>query len=910
MTFLGRAERGAARLWRALIRLLVLLTLLMSFRAPALAQQALQFHVSTQGNDQWSGRSEQSSAAGQGPLRTWAAAQGAVRRELARMRAGQQPWQPIQVIFLPGDYALEREMRFAAEDAGEPDAPVSYIARTPGTVRISGGRRLVLASGQGASGVGLTGLPQGWNPADPGQLYVGGRRAVLARQPDAGREWFVAQAASLPGQAAGPGKAGFMPPDEARRWLEQVPARDRQRAFVNVYQSWTNSLHHLGGDVAGGANGAVWQVVPAALWAFVSQGRSQRFHIENVPAALDAPGEWIGDEGRITYLPRAQETPAAIGRDAVLAVLERLVVFDERAAAGSIHDIRFDGLVFEHVRQSIPAGGLLDWQAAVKTGAAVEVNNAVRIDFDRCTVRHTGGYGLWLRSQVRDSRITRSTFDDLGGGGIKVGLPNQKSADPPATGMNEISQNIVRHTGQIMAGAIGIWIGQSWDNVVRHNLIAYTTYTAISVGWKWGYGEPSAGRNTIEANLIHNIGQGMLADLGGIYTLGPSPGTVIRGNVIREVRGYRDYGAGAWGIYNDEGTSGVLVTNNVVIGTNSGAYHLHYGRDNLIRSNLFAGGLTAEIRITKGNPNGVSVTLEDNLIDTTAAKPLDGSFGERDAFFRGNRLRAVDQGGQPVRADRCGDGCRAADVHVRADSRPNRIELDGLDPAEAARWAAIVREAGPDGLTAGQLGTVDLTPPVILTAGVQPFMLDLAGVPVGSRPPGLTYYASAEHPQAIAVTAWPDDASRKCLKFTDGDAGPRYEPFAFVKPFYREGAAEVEFDLWVDDRVEFIHEWRDMASPYRVGPSLQILPRGIVINGRVVGPVTPRQWLHVSIRAPLGARAGHWDLDITGAAEVHLKQLDVPGKPGDWRHLEWLGFVSNTAGASEACLAGLSVRPR
>jgi Right handed beta helix region len=605
-------------------------------QAQATPPAPVRLFVGPQGDDLWSGRSEQVAAASrQGPLRTWSAAQAQVRQLLDQMRRGLLSRRPVQVVFLPGEYMLDQELHFSAADSGEPDAPVSFVAQTTGTVRVSGGKRLS-DGGRKGSAVILTGLPRNWRQADPGQLYVAGRRAILARQPNAGQEWFVAQAAWLPGETGeNIGKGGFIPSPEAQRWLAGLSVEERQLAIVNLFQSWANGFHHL----AGNNTSATLQMTPPAYWPARNQGKSQRFHIENVLSALDAPGEWVGENNLILYLPRSQETQAGVAQDAVLAMLDRLVVFDDSATGALAHDIRFEGLIFEHSRQSIPATGLLDIQAAVASGAAIEVNRASRVIFDACTVRHAGGYGIWFRNNVRESKVLRSTFEDLGSGGIKFG-PVSRQGEGLPTGTNEASNNIVQHTGQVIAGATGIWVGASWDNLIRNNLIAHTTYSAISVGWKWGFGEPTAGRNLISDNLIFNIGEGLLADLGGIYTLGPSPGTVISGNVIREVRGYKNYGAGAWGIYNDEGSSQILTENNVVIGTDSGAYHLNYGHANMIRSNLFAGGQKADIRITKGDPTEISATFENNLIDSAAEQAVVGNFDERNTIFRANRFSA------------------------------------------------------------------------------------------------------------------------------------------------------------------------------------------------------------------------------------------------------------------------------
>ncbi len=89
----------------------------------------------------------------------------------------------------------------------------------------------------------------------------------------------------------------------------------------------------------------------------------------------------------------------------------------------------------------------------------------------------------------------------------------------------------------------------------------------------------------VQGNYIYNIGRHILCDQGGIYTLGVQRGSVITNNVIKNVFSYAMY---MWGIYLDEGTSDMVISNNVVYNTGWASMFQHYGANNTIINNVFA----------------------------------------------------------------------------------------------------------------------------------------------------------------------------------------------------------------------------------------------------------------------------------------------------------------------------------
>ncbi|MBQ6264719.1 MAG: right-handed parallel beta-helix repeat-containing protein [Clostridia bacterium] len=377
-------------------------------------------------------------------------------------------------------------------------------------------------------------------------------------------------------------------------------------AVVRVLHFWKDEM--LGIKNYDSSTGLLQFTKPSSM----TFHKNERYFIENVFEALNEPGEWYLDKcnGVLYYIPQNGETADNLtlrGSDT-----ETLITVD------GVDNIKFENIIFRGNGFNVPQSRDFS-QAAYDAPVCVSCRNAEGFEIKNCEFRDIAACAVFLGENVQNARVDSCIFENIGAQAVYIRGENLEKDNPLVTKNIDVVNNLISGFGRVFFNAVGILIIHANSVNACNNEIHDGYYTAVSVGWMWGYSHSITYNNRICDNLIYNIGQGWLSDMGGIYTLGNQKGTVLSGNVIHNVAADPGEGGyGGWGIYLDEGSSSILVENNLTYACASDGYHLHYGSDNTVRNNIFALNGESQVRVVsnlsrvEGTKN--TAAFENNII--------------------------------------------------------------------------------------------------------------------------------------------------------------------------------------------------------------------------------------------------------------------------------------------------------
>ncbi|MBN1561468.1 right-handed parallel beta-helix repeat-containing protein, partial [candidate division KSB1 bacterium] len=505
----------------------------------------ISFYVSPEGNDIWSGRFAEPRE-NDGPFATFHRAQQAVREA----KSDSLPNKPVVVNFRGGVYNLEKKIFFLPEDSGSKEAPVTYRAYQDEAVLFSGGQRLT-GWRQVRDNKWICDVPAARESGRTFQaLFVNGERRYRASTPNEG---FYRVKDPMEGKGWPfhhyRYQFGFYPGDILSNWTN---LNDVQIVVLHFWSDARSPIESVDTKTL-----TVNLATP--IWRRFTDDNTTvgaRYFIDNLYEGMDEPGEWYLDrpQGKLYYLAFANEDVAAA--EIIAPFFDQLLIFlGSPIKREYVEHIHLHGLNFAYTDWQLPPGDSGDHFAADMVPAAVEATAARHISITDCSFQHIGSYGIGIYDGCRNVLISRNVIRDLAAGGIQISGGSASEDSLLKTSHITITDNVLFDLGRIYYSGIGILLMHASESVIAHNHIRDLYYTGISVGKEWGYKPSAAYANRIEYNHVENAGQKLLSDMGGIYMLGISPGTVIRNNLVH---GIYTHGYGGWGLYTDEGSSGIL----------------------------------------------------------------------------------------------------------------------------------------------------------------------------------------------------------------------------------------------------------------------------------------------------------------------------------------------------------------
>ncbi|MCU0536477.1 MAG: right-handed parallel beta-helix repeat-containing protein [Hydrococcus sp. Prado102] len=575
------------------------------------SSDGIQFYVSTNGNDSWSGQQETPNATKtDGPFATLERARNAIR-ELKRQQ-GNALEEPVTVMVREGTYFLSETLVFTPEDSGTEDFPVTYKAYRNERAVISGGRRITNWKRQG--NIWTTNLPD----VKAGKWYfrilrAGNNWAIRARYPNFNPSqprtegWLFAQ----PQDASNVNRAQF-----GRNNINIDPARfpnwqNWKGAEINTFiaKNFGNSIFKI--DSVDKNNSRLLGNFRNPNYPNYFIGQGNRFFIENVREALDSPGEWHLDKetGELAYWPTASN-PNNI--EVVAPAMDRSIVLQGNPQNNDfVEYINFQSLTFKDTDYT------LSDNLFFPADAAIWLSTARYCAIEDCTFEGLGGHGVRLEKRSNENRIIKNEIADSGQGGI---ICREAKSTAEQAFNNLIAANEIHDCGRIYKHVAGVYVISGSENLIAHNRISrmprYGIYINSDVN-------NDSDNNIVEFNEIvdTSLETADTCAMGSYTGRAKRPtGNIFRYNLIRNVVGMGTTEKGqfvspyfSFGIYLDSFSSGVTVYGNIVINTELASVYIHGGRDNNVENNIFINGKQNLIYL-RANP-GDRQFMANNVIE-------------------------------------------------------------------------------------------------------------------------------------------------------------------------------------------------------------------------------------------------------------------------------------------------------
>ena len=235
------------------------------------------------------------------------------------------------------------------------------------------------------------------------------------------------------------------------------------------------------------------------------------------------------------------------------------------------------------------------------------------------------GEGMLLRNNATHNVVSGNEVDTSSTSAIEA---------QGGSNYNSFDSNLINGTGAIGTQGGGFDLHGANYNTISHNLVENTAGMGIGVE-NWDNNTINVG-NVITNNIVQNTNTSSASpDSGAIYELGRSQvntQSVISGNYISgPTTAAAGSGAHIVGIYLDDYTDGVQVTNNIVHTINMHGLQIHAGSNITVSNNIFDLGSSGHSAVllqssyasslTTGQPMTNNV-IKNNIIASSESNPI------------------------------------------------------------------------------------------------------------------------------------------------------------------------------------------------------------------------------------------------------------------------------------------------
>lgn len=524
---------------------------------------ALNFHVATNGHDDWSGlRAKPNAQRTDGPLASLTGARNAIRawREAQGLSTA-IPEEGFTVIVHEGIYPLSEAFTLEQQDSGAHEASIVYRSAKGDDVRIIGGRvvskwtpvvddsilnRLdeaargqIVQADLKALGITSFGSAKGGGL----EVFFDGQPMRISRWPNEGftkiADIVVKDGHKIHGREGSKTPQFLYEGDRAERWVNEPDL------WAHGYWFWDWSEQAMKVDQVDIATGSITLSNKEPHSYGIRKG--QWYYIYNALSELDEPGEWYLDRnaGVLYFWP-----PKPIDSAETMVSIIPTAIEMKNA-----YHVTLEGFTVEATRST-----------------AIRINGGHNVFVAGCTIQNVGGSAVSVNGGKQHT-IIGCDITQTGRGGISLNGGDRKTLE--AAG-HVAENNHIHHyarTKRTYQSAIHL---NGVGNSARHNLIHNAPHMAIGFG---------GNDHVMEYNEIHSVSYES-NDAGAIYTgrNWTMRGNIIRYNYLHHITGFE--GKGCMGVYLDDMFSSADVIGNVFYKVTRAAM-IGGGRDCKVENNLF-----------------------------------------------------------------------------------------------------------------------------------------------------------------------------------------------------------------------------------------------------------------------------------------------------------------------------------